>query len=154
MSKRLGVMAAALVLAAACGSGDDEAPDALHLAPSQTSAGTVAAPEVPPPCDPSALELAPGTTPEGAVAIIVLTNAGDHECEVDVSESSIADPTMERDAWLAPAGEAELTLVDASPGCAAPTSTTVELVVNGVDVVVPFEVGPACELSIVAIVPR
>jgi hypothetical protein len=142
------------LLAAACGSDDDEAPAASHLAPSQTSASTVAAPEVPPPCDPSALEFAPGTAPEGAVALIVVTNVGEHECEVDVYESSIADPTMEPDAWLAPAGEAELTLLDASPGCAAPTSAAVELVVNGVDVVVPFEVGPACELSLVAIVPR
>jgi hypothetical protein len=154
MSKALAISAAVLVLAAGCGSDDDGAPAASHLAPSQTGAGTVATPDLPPPCEPSALRFSAGRPPDGALASIVVTNAGPHECEIDVFESSIADPAMEPDAWLAPAGEAELTLVDASPGCASPTSVQVELVINGATVVVPFEIGPACELSLVAIVPR
>jgi hypothetical protein len=121
--------------AAACGSDADsasvpgtQAPEpaaAADLAPSQTAASTVAAPDVPPPCD------------------------------LDVSQSEVADPAMEPDVWLAPGATGELTVVDTAPGCTEPDiDPWVELVANGTPVVVPLdtvELAPWCQPSAIAI---
>jgi hypothetical protein len=152
--------------AAACGSDADsasvpgtQAPEpaaAADLAPSQTAASTVAAPDVPPPCDLDDLHwVAEPPTRADALFVVRVRNAGEIECELDVSQSEVADPAMEPDVWLAPGATGELTVVDTAPGCTEPDiDPWVELVANGTPVVVPLdtvELAPWCQPSAIAI---
>jgi hypothetical protein len=82
-------------------------------------------------------------------------NAGEIECELDVSQSEIADPAMEPDVWLAPGAIGEVMVVDAAPGCTHPViNPSVELVANGTPVAVMIDlvdVAAWCQLAAVAI---
>ena len=167
MVTRAGVLATMLALTAtACGSDADSASvagtrpseptAASDLAPSQTAASTVAAPDVPPPCDVDDLRwVAEPPTGADALFVVRMRNTGEIECELDVSESEIADPAMEPDVWLAPGAIGELTVVDTAPGCTEPSiDPSVELVANGTPVVVPLdtlELAPTCRLTAIAI---
>jgi len=167
MVTRASVLATMLALAAtACGPDADpasvagtqasEPAAASDLAPSQAAASTVAAPDVPPPCDVDDLHwVAEPPTGADALFVVRVRNNGDIECELDVSQSAIADPAMEPDVWLAPGATGELTVVDTAPGCTEPViAPSVELVANGTPVVVPLdtvELVPSCQLSAVAI---
>ena len=144
-----------------CGSGGDSGDDAStgaasNLAPSQASASTVAEPASPPPCDPRLLTWSTAEPVEPDTVLVVrAVNTGDVECEIDVSESEIADSTMEPDVWLQPGATAELLLVDAEPGCGDDgVDVSVPLTVNARPVEVAIDVAglePWCQLSAVAI---
>jgi hypothetical protein len=164
MVTRGAVLATLLALAAvACDSGSDaalsnatEPAAASDLAPSQTTASTVAAPDVPPPCELDDLQwVADPATDDDALFLIRVRNAGSVECELDVSQSEIADPAMEPDVWLAPGAIGELTVVDAAPGCIDPEiDPSVQLVANGRPVAVMLDLvdlAPWCQLSAVAV---
>lgn len=128
-----------------------------HLAPSQRTAPTVPPPATPPPCSVDRLSVwtARVTVTEGGAgeidAAIRIRNDGTAECEVDVSASSSADPTMEPDVWLEPGGWADLLL--SASGCdpAAVEFGPVELDVNGEPVRVESVTG--CDGRFVAFSP-
>lgn len=147
---------ASLLIAAGCASDDAAAPAAADLHPSQATASTVAEPVGPPPCDPRLLTWSTAIPSDPDTVLVVrVVNTGDVECEVDLSESAIADPTMEPDVWLEPGATGEVLIADRDPGCAQPAvEPVVSLTVNAapVDVVVDDPaIAPWCELSAVAV---
>jgi hypothetical protein len=146
---------ASLLIAAGCASDDAGAPAAADLHPSQATASTVAEPVGPPPCDPRLLTWSTAAPSEPDTVLVVrVVNTGDVECEVDLSESAIADPTMEPDVWLAPGATGEVVVTEREPGCAEPTiEPTLALTVNAapVEVVVDPAIAAWCVLSAVAV---
>lgn len=151
------VAVAVASVTASSGCGGDEPGAAIELAPSQISAATVPEPTSVAACDVERLTFessaGAGGAPEGSVAAVVrITNDGPVRCEVDVSESPLADPLMEPDVWIEPGGQAELLVEHDGSTCAAPSPvTTVELRVNGSALDVPVVVESTCGLSLTAV---
>lgn len=146
---------------AACGGSDDAAPGtttavpvATELAPSQTSASTIAAPELPPPCTVEQLAFAQGTSDEPGVLFVDIVNTGDEWCEANLSASVAVAPEMEPDVWIDPGAVAQLRveLDTASCDAAAPVDT-IGLDVNGEPVAVAIDRVEVCALALAALYP-
>jgi hypothetical protein len=162
------IASAAMAVLAAC-AGDDApvvldasrataststAPPASVLAPSQTTPDTIAAPELPPPCDPSVLRFSsPAPLADGALAIRI-ENVGTVRCEATFDESPIVDQSMEPDVWLDAGGAGELIAAVDATSCAAPGPVeSIGLIVNGAAVAVVVEPFDACTIVLTALYP-
>jgi hypothetical protein len=157
----------ALMAVAACGGSDDAAPAttratpattgvpvAADLAPSQTAASTIAAPELPPPCTVEQLVFAPGASDEPGVLLVDITNTGDAWCEANLSASVAVAPEMEPDVWIDPGAVARLRVELDDATCDATTFVdTIGLDVNGTPVAVPIDPIDVCSLSLAALYP-
>lgn len=124
------------------------------LAPSQTTPDTIAAPELPPPCDPSVLRFSsPSPLADGALAIRI-ENVGTVRCEATLDESPIVDESMEPDVWLDAGGAGELLVAVDATSCAAPGPVeSIGLIVNGAPVAVVVEPIEACTITLTALYP-
>lgn len=165
-SRRLpvsGVAAAVATMAVggACGSADDatsattSAAVAEALAPSQVSASTVPEPTIPGACDPDDVVVTVVRPSDGVAEpdqIIELTNAGDRECDVDISRSSNAGPEMEPSVRLVPGGVG-LVWVDGETDCNAEArdpSMSTTMWVNGEERSIELVFGAPCGVEFVA----
>ena len=162
------IAASAMTVLAACAGGDDPAvvdatrstvataspPPASVLAPSQTTPDTIAAPELPPPCDPSVLRFsAPAPLADGALTIRI-ENVGTVRCEATLDESPIVDESMEPDVWLDAGGAGELMVAVDATSCPAPGPVeSIGLIVNGAAVAVVVEPIEACTITLIALYP-
>jgi len=162
--RRLGALAM-LVIAAGCSSGPESgavpSPDtgpSADLAPSQLTAETAPAPDVPPPCDPGLVTIWTAqvvVVDRSADAVLRVRNDGDTRCEVDVGASPLVDPLMEPDVWLDPGAWADLVLGPDGEGCAdAATVTLAQLDVNGERVVVETAAVVPCGWRFTAFYPN
>jgi hypothetical protein len=131
---------------------------ATELAPSQITAETVPAPELPPPCDITDLGLWTAqviVAADSADALIRIRNDGDARCEVNVSRSTNIDPLMEPDVWLDSAGWADLIVGQTGEKCLSPAPVTlVEVDINGANVVVPTSIVATCGWQLTALYPN
>lgn len=106
---------------------------AVELAPSQRVLPTVAPPTVPDGCAADAIELAvePGTPP-GSDIVVVFTNRGRLECEIDLGREWATGYEIEPSVRLDPGARGELWGVVTDPGCAAAGAEPAwELAING-----------------------
>lgn len=161
-------IAAAVAVLVACAGGDDpevvdatrstvavaSPPPASVLAASQTTPDTIAAPDLPPPCDPSVLRFSsPSPLADGALAIRI-ENVGAVRCEATLDESPIVDESMEPDVWLDAGGAGELLVAVDAASCAAPGPVeSIGLIVNGAPVAVVVEPIEACTITLIALYP-
>ncbi len=131
---------------------------ATELGPSQITAETVPAPELPPPCEIANLALWTARVIVGADsadAVIRMRNDGDVWCEANVSQSPNVDPLMEPDVWLDPGAWADLIVGQSGDECLSPAPVTlVELDINGVKVVVPTAMVATCGWQLTALYPN
>jgi hypothetical protein len=131
---------------------------AIELAPSQITAETVPAPELPPPCEIADLVLWTAqviVAAGSADAVIRVRNDGDVWCEVNVSQSPNIDPLMEPDVWLDSGGLADLVVGQSGDECLSRAPVTlVELDINGVKVVVPTAMVATCGWQLIALYPN
>ena len=126
---------------------------AADLAPSQTTADTIAAPALPPPCDPALLELGAATGPDGGL-VVRIENRGDERCEVDLAASPIVDPAMEPDVWLDAGAVGELLVAVERTSCPEPAPVdAIGLVVSGEPLAVAIDPIEACTLVLTALYP-
>ena len=119
-----------------------------RLAPSQVSAATVAAPDMPAPCDVDDLAIWTAQVRLGdstADAVIRVRNNGDAWCEVDIGGSTSIDPAIEPDVWLDPGEWADLVLGQTGDACVDPTVVeSTEVGIGAETVVVPTAVLALC----------
>lgn len=131
---------------------------AVELAPSQITAETMPAPELPPACENANLALWTAQVIVGADsadAVIRIRNDGGMWCEVNVSQSPNVDPLMEPDVWLDPGAWADLIVGQTGDECLSPAPVTlVELDINGVKVVVPTAMVATCGWRLTALYPN
>jgi hypothetical protein len=131
---------------------------ATELAPSQITAETVPAPELPPPCEIADLVLWTAqmiVAADSADALIRVRNDGDVRCEVNVSGSPNIDPLMEPDVWLDPDGWADLIVGQTGEECLAPAPVTLaEVDINGTNLVVPTSIVAMCGWRLTALYPN
>lgn len=131
---------------------------AAELAPSQMAAATVPPPTAPPPCVVSEVTavLVEPRIDEAVVGgpdlIIELGNAGNVECDVDISASEGVAPDMEPSVRLAP-GEVGHVWLEISAECAQSVASQppgLVLDVNGEDLVVDLGRAVPCGAELVA----
>lgn len=158
MVRRIGL--AALVVLAGCAGSDGAAPVTTaqpvssELAPSQTAASTVAAPELPPPCTVEQLTFVEGVSDEPGVLFVDITNTGDEWCEANLSRSVAVAPEMEPDVWIDPGAVAQLRVELDTESCDASAPVdTIGLDVNGEPVAVGIERVDVCALALAALYP-
>ena len=158
MVRRVGVLV--LLVLAGCAGSDDASPASTarpvstELAPSQTAASTVAAPDLPPPCTTGQLTFAPGASDEPGVLLVDITNTGDEWCEANLSRSVAVAPEMEPDVWIDPGAVAQLRVELDTTTCDAPAPVdTIGLDVNGEPVPVGIGRVDVCALALAALYP-
>lgn len=152
-----------MVAIGACGGDDVAAPGtgtatrtdtAPELAPSQTTPDTVAAPGLPPPCDPAQLDHTAGTPLVDGGLTIRIDNRGAQRCEAGYGESPIIGDDMEPDVWLEPGGAGEMAVAVDVTSCDDPAPIdTIGLVMNGEPVAVAVDRFEACTLALTALYP-
>lgn len=127
---------------------------AAELAPSQTTPGTVDAPDLPPPCTADQLEYSASSPLADGGLVLRVTNTGAEWCEAGFGASPIISPGMEPDVWLDPGAAGEMSVAVESTSCDAPAPVdSVGLVMNGEPVAVPVDPIEACTLSLIALYP-
>jgi hypothetical protein len=146
---------AGCVLIAGC---SDDAPVASDLAPSQTTASTVPAPTLPPPCDAALVSVWTARVEVGtsdASPVIRFRNEGDVECEVNVEHTEFYDRQIaEPDAWLDPGGWADLSVGASDRACGEPVARTqLRFVVSGQALDVPTAEVASCAIEVAAFAP-
>ena len=157
----IAIVATACALAS-CGGGRDggaapatsAVPLASDLAASQTSASTIAAPDLPPPCTVDQLAFAQGASDEDGVLVVEITNTGGEWCEANLSGSVGVAAEMEPDVWIDPGAVALLRVEVDTTSCDAPAPVdTLGLDVNGEPVPVAIGALDVCALALAALYP-
>lgn len=128
---------------------------AEDLAPSQVSQPTVPEPAIVARCADADIGLAatPGQPPEADV-VLVFTNTGTAECEIDLGTAWAIVHEVEPSVRLEPGGQAQLWGLASNPDCTDPAEVPHwELSVNGVPRTVVLPDGVGCGLEPAAFFP-
>lgn len=130
--------------------------DTSGLAPSQTTADTVPAPDRPPICRPDDLAVWTARTGPGPeVAVIRLRNDGPERCEAGLWGTAALHPLVEPDVWLDPGATADLVVGPSGRACLRPEAVAeVGFVVGDEQVLVPTALVAVCGWAYRALYPN